>query len=408
MHRFSAAFLIAAALALSAPLHADEPARSDNPGEVQPAKGSAEENPEDAEDSNTETTDAETPETGESEDSQDPVPEESTAGDSEPAPTDGSADEDPTDEGEPSTADQIEAEAEDAGVEPDEQPQPSPDELELPEDPDARLLMARKAFRRTDYGLLVPLLEPIVGADSPLQRVEDRIAARELLGVGYFFMAQQVTNPQKREELLNTARDVFLDLLREKPEHELDNLVFPVSVVELFEAVRRENAEELEELIRRDQDVRPDGELDTLYIERATVVGIWWLNLLPFGAGQFQNGDVAKGTAFGLLQAGALALNAGSYFAIVGLRNEDGRFDTEGGNDSDLAKALRWRRNLYIGLGTFVGLWVLSAVDGVLNFEAEKVRIRTLDAPPPELGGVSTGTGTPVRLPLGLSFEFDW
>lgn len=315
----------------------------------------------------------------------------------------------PPAEGDPNPVSEEEAASQPA--EADQAPPASPSTEQFPDDPQQRLELARAAFRRTDYGLLVPLLQPLAVSPSPLDTPADRTEARQLLGVGYFFLAQQTTNPTSRGDLMQAARDVFLELLREKPEHTLDDLTFPASVVELFESVRSANAEELDELLRARESNLPDGQMQTLYIERAATKRIFWLNFLPFGTGQFQNGQYAKGTAFALLQGAGLAVNIASFWVIVAnLQNpETGRFEGAAGDQSsNYANALRWRRNLYVGLGSFAGLWVLSAIDGVLNFEEESVRIRTLDAPPPELDVSPGEAGAQVALPLGLAIEWRW
>lgn len=278
----------------------------------------------------------------------------------------------------------------------------------FPDDPADRLELARDAFRRTNYAVLVPLLAGLGAADTPFETIDERVEARELLAVGYFFQAQQATNATDRDALLEEARRVFLTLLRDKPDHSLDNLIFPASVVDLFEQVREDHAEELDALLAEQNDVSGIGDLQTIYIERTATRRIGWVNFLPFGAGQIQNEQYAKATAFAILQAGGLAVNATSYFVILNLRREDGTTSTEGGTNSDYATALRWRQVLYGGLAGFGVVWALSIIDAWLNFEPENVRIRTLDAPPPELDGVSSGAGLDSVLPLGLSIEWRW
>lgn len=326
---------------------------------------------------------------------------ETTRGDAEddgdPTPVD--EDEPDGDEGQP---------AEQTDVTPPAEQQFAPPDLELPEEPAARLEMAREAFRKTDYAMLVPLLQPLAGADTPLDRLEDRVEARELLAVGYFFLAQQVTAPSEREVLLDQASRVFLDLLRDKPDHTLDTLIFPASVVELYEVVRRENAAELEQLLAEQNDHDSGGGVETLYVERVSTQHLWWINFLPFGAGQFQNSQYAKATAFAILQGAGLVVNTAAYFVILSQRNPDGFYDAEGGVNSPFATALRWRQVLYGGLIGFATMWAISVIDGLVNFEGETVRIRTLDAPPPELDVISGETGHDFRLPLGLSLELRW
>lgn len=293
-------------------------------------------------------------------------------------------------------------------AEPRTEPESVPPAVEaLPQDPVDRLKMAKAAFRRAEYGLLVPLLDTLAGPDSALPSGPARVEARELLVVGYFFLAQQVTTSTDRDELLEKARVVALVLLREKPDHALDTLIFPVSVVDLFEAVRRDNTKELDRLLSERQS-GTGSDPDTVYLERVSTQHLGWLNFLPFGAGQFQNGHLVKGTTFAFLQAAGLAVNITSYWMIVRLRDPaTGRYSSEGALKSDLASAKRWRQVLYGGLAGFAVVWAVSVLDGWLNFQSETVRIRTLDAPPPELGGPAA-SGVLRGHPLGLTLEVRW
>ena len=287
--------------------------------------------------------------------------------------------------------------------------QPDAPTPELPSDPRDRLQMAESAFRKAEYGLLVPLLASVMTEPSTLGSSDERTTARELLVVGYFFLAQQATATTNRDELLQQARSTSLDLLRERPEHVLDTLVFPASVVDLFEAVRRDNAAMLDEIIAQRRNAEGNGSSQTIYLEREVTRRPAWVNLLPFGAGQFQNQHLIKGTIFAILQAAGLAVNLVSYWQILRLRDPDtGRYSSEGGLSSDLAKARRWRQALYGGLAGFGAAWIVSAVDGWLNHSKQSVRIRTLDAPPAELDPTAGGAGLDSGLHLGLTLELRW
>lgn len=289
-----------------------------------------------------------------------------------------------------------------AQVPPDEQPRP----FEAPASPSATLDEARAAFRNGDYAALRRLLEPMLVPSPVFDDADERIEARQLLGVGLFFDAQQVTDAQDRRAFLDVARQNYLDLLLERPDFVLDPLLYPASVVEMFEAVRSEHAEELQKILDdRNGGATQDPATQTIYVERNVSRRNFALVFFPFGIGQFQNGDAVKGTLFAVGQVLSIGLNLTSYAMVESLRGADGFYDPgvdrRGGDYQD---ALTWRNVMYGSLGAFVALWVGSVVDGAFYFEDMDVRIRALDAPPPELMP-DRPAGPQSLLPLGWSLQ---
>ncbi len=253
----------------------------------------------------------------------------------------------------------------------------------------ARLDRARQAFRNGEYGQLRPLLEPTLEPKPRYEREEARFEARALLGAGAFFEAQAAREASQRDALQRMAKAQFLALLRERPDHVLDPLIYPISVLDMFEQVREEHREELERL-RRDPKLAADPGLETIYIERMVRKRSYALNFAPFGVGQFQNGQPIKGTLFAAGQGVALAINVTSYFVILGLRGSssgDTFYGTgDDGVSGDYALALGWRQAMLISLGVFTALYGWSVADALWHYEPEQVlQLRTLDRPPPEL-----------------------
>ena len=58
------------------------------------------------------------------------------------------------------------------------------DDSGLPEDPQQRLSMAEAAFNRGEFERIPTLLSPVLEPRPSLESEEERIRARELLGVG--------------------------------------------------------------------------------------------------------------------------------------------------------------------------------------------------------------------------------
>lgn len=273
------------------------------------------------------------------------------------------------------------------------------------EQPSERLEAAESAFQNGDFEEIPHLLEPILEPEPRLSKVAARIRARELLGVGLYFQAQQTTDSDERDDLLDRARDQFLELLRERPDYELDSLLFPASVVEIFDSVREEHSEELQKIreTRKKRRTSLSGaSSDTLYIERSVTRNIYAWNFFPGGVGQFQNGETVKGTLFAAGQVVAVGTNVFAYLQIQSLRNSEGTFQYEEGGNSPYHRASRWRLTQYASLGVLVGVYAWSVVDGLSNYQPTEVEIRTRDEPPPELSDNSPSSGKPPTLRIGL------
>lgn len=258
--------------------------------------------------------------------------------------------------------------------------------------PDQRLTRAEKAFRDGEYPILRPLLEPTLVPTSQFERAEQANQARILLAVGLYFEAQQVTGAGPRKELLDAASLQFLELLRDDPFYTLNPMIYPASVVELFETVQVEHSAELDALrAELREDSAPDSQgLETVYIEREVDRFSYAVNFLPFGLGQMQNDEPVQGTLFASAQVLSLALNIGSYWRVEDLRSDiDGKYEAGRGNSAEQAR--NWQRMQYVGLAAFVGLYAWSVIDALVDYNPYQVRIRTLDAPPPELSSGANG-----------------
>jgi len=280
------------------------------------------------------------------------------------------------------------------------------------EDPDTaitdseRLQLAQVAFRGGEFNQIRDFVEPLLVPTARIEDSADRVLARQLLAVGYFYDAQQVTTQDMRSELLARASEQFLEILRERPDFVLDPLLFPASVVELFERVLLDNADEINALRVRSSDPE-NGAVETFYVERRVQERNYVLNFAPFGIGQWQNDQQAKAMFFGVTQVLALGLNITSYIAIESLRGPSGYYDPGPDRRSgDYADALTWRNVMYGSASVFVALWAVSIIDSLIYFEASDVTIRALDAPPPELLPPREGASLEAIAPIGWSVVF--
>ena len=122
-----------------------------------------------------------------------------------------------------------------------------------------------------------------------------------------------------------------------------------------------------------------------------------WLSLVPFGVGQFQNGQTAEGwlflTAEGLLAAGTVVAAGFAY----SYEEQAWRYHQEGNSaaQSAYSSAAHWAA---ITDDVLVGGLLLTALGGIVHAEAtyvpEHVQVRKREIPPLSL--------TPVVGPMGV------
>lgn len=161
---------------------------------------------------------------------------------------------------------------------------------------------ARSAYEARDYERAVIYFEALVGDDVPRLASPALVAeARKYLGAAYLFVGRR-----------DAARQQFERLLHEEPDYILDPLRFPVDVQELFDSVRerlvleRQQAEERATLEERALRAESLAESLVSFAEAEVEIAVpnsRWLALLPFGVGQFENGDDGLGWAFLLSEA---------------------------------------------------------------------------------------------------------
>src|SRR5262249_9150197 len=111
------------------------------------------------------------------------------------------------------------------------------------------------------------------------------------------------------------VREEFTKLLYLAPDYELDPFTIAPPIVEMFEKLRRDLKPELDVVRERNATKRAKKPkpgfrrtVQTTITEKSDIA-----TLMPFGIGQFQNGDRFWGVMFALSEAVLLGLNVGSY-----------------------------------------------------------------------------------------------
>ncbi len=233
---------------------------------------------------------------------------------------------------------------------------------------------AIQALQAADFEALVPILESTVTGDP--ENLEQPAKAHLLFALGLYFENYD----EDAETELGTRADHHIEIaLDYDPNLELDPLVYPPRFIAHVETLHRDE-------LTTSGSAQPLENTRIFYFERHVETRSRLPLYLPGGIGQFYNESYFRGATFALLQVLGLATNAAAYWTVESMRQSSGHIPSD-----DLGRAHRWRRAQMIGIGTFLGGWVLSAVEAHLSFNRQTVQIRSLDAPPAELDPFSHG-----------------
>ncbi len=176
----------------------------------------------------------------------------------------------------------------------------------------------KNAFGRGEYPRAIELLRPLLYPEIRLEAESQIVQAHRMLGEAHLFQKQN-----------DEAAIEFRHLLQLRPDYRLDPLLDPPLVADFFNGIVREHESELATLDARHREAavaqqrqRDDARDNARVVEKRYLRNSFAVNFIPFGAGQFQNGQRAKGWTFmvvesllGAASIGALATN----FALFGL-----------------------------------------------------------------------------------------
>lgn len=257
---------------------------------------------------------------------------------------------------------------------------------------------------------MIPLLLALALAAPPeLKRAKDRFefgafaesagALRQLLSVSPDLTDAEAVDAYRMLGIAEyqlgdklAARAAFVNLLSFEPEYALDAFLVPPPIVEFFDGVKREHEAALAPLrerrreLREQQRLADDAKRKLLAAEMARTgppgkivrleERVYLFNWMPLGAGQFQNGDRAKGTA---IAAGQLVLGLVNVSAIVfhnQIAEDRTRVCTSGQpgcsrppySDSDRTLLGQIEAVKYVSAGLFWALYAYGVWDAHQNF----------------------------------------
>lgn len=249
---------------------------------------------------------------------------------------------------------------------------------------------ARDAFRRRDWNAALPVLSSLLYPTPRLASIEDLFEAHVLLGMCAFEAGDRGTATREFDEA------IYLEAARQ-----LDTVLFSDAAVALYEERRAAIAERN----------RLEAEKRALALEReryrqllAAMVVVekrdYYVNFIPFGAGQFQNKQTTKGILFASAQGVTGAISAGIWMYLAGSYGLSGQVKPE-----DASRVLRLQQ-IEIGTGAaFLGLAAWGIVDALIHYKPSVVRKPDESALPPDLRlkdptpAPTTGPGSPPAGP---------
>lgn len=249
-----------------------------------------------------------------------------------------------------------------------------------PANPVDALRQAKDSFDYGSYDQAAKLAEQLTTTHA-LERPQDQMEAYRILGLARFFLHESVA-----------AQDAFLNLLSLDPDYQLDPFYVPPQAISFFESVRsqnqtllqpiRERRRAAEQAIAAEEEARqkllaqakapppeePKVKVVNVRVERHNPA----LALLPFGVGQFQNGNPKL--AWGLLVS-EVAVAGTSFGTFWWLELKNGTLQPSQNNSAALV------RDVSNATGaTFFALWAFGIGEALWHFNST-VTVREEEAP---------------------------
>ncbi len=250
---------------------------------------------------------------------------------------------------------------------------PAPADAFVVANPAETLRQAKNNFDYGNYTSAAQMTDQLLGSRQ-LDRTADQLEAYRILGLSRFFLKQ--TAP---------AQNAFLNLLALDPDYQLDPFYVPPQAIAFFESVRTDNQALLQPIRERRRATREAQRQEEAARQKllaqtrpgeaepkVTVVNVWrqeqhspLLALVPFGAGQFQNGSPRLGWTL-LATEGALAGTSIFCYAWYEThRLPDGNFTS-----ADYSSAFAVR-DAQIGTGAaFFAAWAFGIGEAFYHFRA--------------------------------------
>lgn len=279
-------------------------------------------------------------------------------------------------------------------------------------DPRADLEKARAAFLARNWGDAEERLRALLDPKNGLKE-------RSLVSQARMYLGASLLAQGKTEE----AKDTFEKLVLDDPTFDPDPLSFPGEAINTFIDVRSSlleqirNAQQTALRLAAERKAREEAEREKqrLWLEKVkaqaaeekiTVRHSRIVASLPFGAGQFQNGQPILGWAFLGTEVAAIAGTAVTYGMYLYARSrENEELRRPGGDVNQLVPQYHQRAedlrlaNLAFA-GAFVGIAASGIIQAHLSFVPESAEKKKRDLPPLGLRSRSPAASASAERPL--------
>jgi len=214
-----------------------------------------------------------------------------------------------------------------------------------------RLESASRQTKAKEYEQAIKQTQPLLDK-LLLDTVEEIILAHRILGVAHCELGDQ-----------QQAAEHFQALVAFSPSESVSKLVSTKPCQTLFDEIRagRSTSTAVSKAASSAdgssvETVRTTSHLDTMPMPSQSTST--WKLYVPFGVGQFANGQRAKGLAFASGEVALMGLAISSFLLFQSEKNSDGTF-----SDPDLAST--YRALYWSSLGVGIGVMAWGIVDAV-------------------------------------------
>ncbi|MFN3197979.1 MAG: hypothetical protein ACE366_06110 [Bradymonadia bacterium] len=257
---------------------------------------------------------------------------------------------------------------------------------EAPFDAERALERANRAYTFGDYQTAVNELTPAVEPKMRLVGIGEQARAFELLGLSHWYLGQT-----------SLAQRYFRRMILLNPDKALDPRLVPPPIIEFYDGLRADLADDIKrseaELRKRiEEEERQRQERNALIREVTIEKRERLVALLPFGAGQFQNGDHKLGWFFMISEGAAAMTSLACFLAIESLRQDNTRFRQD---ETDLAQNLQTVQLTSAYLA--IGLGLVGIIEAQVSFTEQVETDRGFLRP-----------GGPDGSPAGATFIWRW